>query len=166
MKASKSIKAVLDREFLREKELKALSALHSGELSALEAYELAIDRIKSPELIPLLERCRNSHRLRMNVLGERMSELGKEAENSAGFWGALSNFAEASATLISDRFAITVLAAGEEFGLEQYNLHMKDLDPVSFELCQRELLPAQCRTLENMTLLCAALRDEESKAVQ
>lgn len=157
MKAN-AIQEILGREFLYRKEIQALSTLLSGELSAIEAYNLAIEKVKDAELIPTLEQCRNSHALRIQHLRKRMEDHGKEPLRSSGWWGTFALAIEGGATMISDKVAMSVLAAGEDFGYEQYLDHMKDLDTESFELVEKELLPAQRQTLETMTLLCAYMR--------
>lgn len=156
-----SIKELLDNEFLHDKEIHALNSLLSGEISALEAYNLAIQKIKDQDLVSTLERCRDSHALKMLCLMGRMEELGHSPPKSAGWWGTMVSLVEGAATMLSDKIAINILTAGEEFGFEQYEHHMKDLDSKSYALVKTELLPAQGRTLQTMQLLCVWLRSEE-----
>lgn len=164
MKANRQIKEILGREFLESKEVQALSNLLSGELSAIQAYNLAIERVRNKHLIPTLEECRNSHALRIQPLRDRMEEHGVPPLRNSGWWGAFVSSVESGATFISDRVAMSVLAAGEDYGFEQYENNMKDLDTKSYELADEELLTAQAQTLQTMTLLCAYLRVEENKA--
>ncbi len=166
MKANLSIKEILGREFLDNKELTALSALLAGELSAIQAYNMAIDKVRNKHLIPTLEECRNSHALRVQPLRERMEAHGAPALRNAGWWGSFVSAVENGATFISDRVAMSVLCAGEDYGFEQYEKNMKDLDSESYELVDSELLPAQSQTLQTMTLLCAYLKSEETRIAQ
>ena len=164
MKAN-AIQEILGKEFLYRKEIHALSTLLSGELSAIDAYNLAIEKVKDADLVPTLEQCRNSHALRIQSLRQRMEDHGMQPLRSAGWWGTFTLAIEGGATMISDKVAMSVLAAGEDFGHEQYTEHMKDLDTESFTLVENELLPAQTETLEIMKGLCAQLRGERKEPV-
>lgn len=166
MKANLSIKEILGREFLDNKELTALSALIAGELSAIQAYNLAIEKVRNKHLIPTLEECRNSHAVRVQPLRERMEAHGAPALRDAGWWGSFVSAVENGATFISDRVAMSVLCAGEDYGFEQYEKNMKDLDSESYDLVDGELLPAQAQTLQTMSLLCAYLKVEENRIAE
>lgn len=161
MKVNVSIKDLLNKEFLRDKEVHALDVLLAGEIAAVEAYNLAIQRVKDVMVIPTLEECRNSHAMRIQFLRDRVERLGAEPPETGGWWGSAARFAEGGASIISDRVAMSVLAAGEDFGYEQYIQHMKDMDSYSYEIAKSQLLPAQSKTLQTMTLLCAWMRAEE-----
>lgn len=161
MKENQLMIDILKKEFLQSREAKALHSLLAGEIAAVEAYDLAIARMRDREIIPTLEECRLSHELRVQILQERMDLLAEDHLESSGWWGVVTRFVENSAIVISDRVALSVLTAGEDFGFSQYELHMRDLDPQTYVLAENDLLPAQGRTLETMSLLCAVMRSEE-----
>jgi hypothetical protein len=163
MNLNENMKDLLTRGFIHGKEVRALSALLAGEISAVEAYNVAIENVKDVQLISTLEASRNSHALRVATLQERIEILGEDPLESSGWWGAVARFVEHSATLISDRVAMSVLAAGEDYGFGQYEQNMTDLDADSFSVAENELLPAQGRTLQTILLLCALLRSEAHK---
>lgn len=112
---------------------------------------LALQKVRNEDLIPTLEDCRNSHALRIQPLRERMEEHGAPPLRTAGWWGSFVAAIENGATFISDRVAMSVLATGEEYGIEQYEEHMKNLDSKSYTLVEDELLPAQAQTMQTMT---------------
>jgi len=151
------LKDLLTREFLHNKEIGALSTLLCGEISAVEAYNLAIENVKDESLLPVLEECRNSHAMRVVTLQDRMEYLQENALESSGWWGALARFVEGSATIISDKVALSVLAAGEDYGFTQYEQHIKDLDSETFDVALSELLPEQGKTLHAINNLCNGL---------
>lgn len=163
MKENQIMKDLMTRGYLHHKEVTALTALLSGEISAAEAYKLAIQKVKHAQLIPTLEECCNSHASRVSALQERMEVLNEHPLESSGWWGAVARFVERSASAISDRVAMSVLVAGEDYGLAQYEQYMKDLDAETFSIVENNLLPAQARTLQTMILLCAQLHSEAHK---
>jgi hypothetical protein len=93
-----------------------------------------------------------------------MEFLDEDALESSGWWGAIARLVEGGAASISDRVAISVLVAGEDYGFTQYEQHMKDLDVATFAVAENELLPAQGKTLQTITLVSAYLRSEAIKS--
>jgi hypothetical protein len=158
MRENENLKNLLTREFLHSREIAALSNLLCGEISAVEAYNLAIENVKDESILPILEECRNSHALRVDILQDRMEYMHETALESSGWWGALARFVEGSATFLSDKVALSVLAAGEDYGFSQYELNLKDLDIESYETTISELLPEQGKTLKAINNLCNGLR--------
>ena len=164
MNANLEIKGLLSREFLHDGEVKALAELLAGEISALDAYDLALERIRNQELRAKIREPRDSHALRIEQLKERLAALGESPDNTGKTWSAIARFVEGSAASISDRIALSVLAAGEEFGLEQYKHHMNELDSDSYDLVESEIVPAQQKTLQTMSSICARLRFPVNKS--
>lgn len=160
MKLQESMRELLQKE-LQHGEVAALSTLLSGEIAAVDNYNHAIQHVRDTELIPTLENCRNSHAMRVQILQSRLEEMGAQHLKSAGVWGRLTRFIENLGSMISDKFALSVLAAGEDFGFEQYHSHRSSLDVDSRDLVERELLPMQSRTLETMSMLCGFLSEEK-----
>ncbi len=163
MQENKNIKDILSREYLHRKEIHSLSELLSGEISAVEAYNLAIEKVKDVHLVAKLEECRNSHAVRVATLQDRMEILGEHCLESSGWWGAVARFVESGAAAIGDKVSLSVLFAGEDYGFSQYGLHMKDLDSETFAIAESTLLPEQGKTLQTITQLNASVRNEGGK---
>lgn len=162
MNVNLEIKGLLSREFLHDGEVKALAELLAGEMSALDAYDLALGRIKNQDLKAKIRESRESHAARVERLKARLAALGEDPEQARAYW--IARLVEGSAASINDRIALSVLAAGEEFGLEQYKHHMNELDSDSYELVESEILPAQRKTLQTMSSICAQLRSPAHKS--
>lgn len=154
---NKLIKELFDKKFI-DCEISALGALLAGEISAVEAYNEIIQKVKDINLIPTLQECRDSHALRIRTLRIRLKDLGVTPRKDAGFMGALIRFIEGGAAMIGDRTALQVLAVGENYGSEQYQLYLRALAPASWRLVTEELVPSQRKTEHVMKLLCALLR--------
>jgi len=160
MKSNKTIKQLLERELPHQRERHALNVLLTGEHAAVDSYNLAIRKIKDQELIPVLENCRNSHATKVEELREHLHKLGDRDGETTGWIGALATALEGGATIFGDRAALSMLAAGEEYGLEQTKECMATVDDNSFELIEHELLPQQQKTYNTMQALCAWLKSE------
>lgn len=140
-----SIKELLGKK-LHDREVAGLSALLAGEISAVESYQQAIQKVKDTELISTLEQCRNSHAVRIMMLRECLQNLGVIPSESAGVWGWFAQLVEGGATIVSDQAAIATLTAGEYFGLDQYRKTMNSVDPESWKIIQKEVIPRQEQT--------------------
>ncbi|CAM6002448.1 unnamed protein product [Sphagnum balticum] len=144
-----------------EREVHALNALFTGEHAAVDMYELAIRKVKDQELIPVLETCRDSHAVKVKELREQLQKLGDREGESTGWFGALATAVEGGATIFGDRAVLSLLAAGEGYGLEQTKECMAKVDDdESFDFVEHELLPEQLKTCHTMQALCAWLKSE------
>ena len=123
-----------------------LNSFLRGEISAVETYRRALDKVKDSRARTDLEQCHMSHQERVDRLKTRIMELGGEPAQGSGPWGAFAKAAEASATVLGDKAAIDVLEEGEDHGLKDYQKHLTELDAGSRTFVEQELLPAQQRT--------------------
>ena len=160
---NQSIKELLDKNLLGG-EVAALNSLLSGEITAVEAYKQAIQNVKDSELILTLQNCLNSHALRVQQLKDCLEYLGASPRETAGLWGGVARLVEGGASMMSDSAAITVLAAGEDYGLREYETHIDRLDPTSSKVVTEQLLPAQRMTHWTISLLRASLKSNEKGA--
>jgi hypothetical protein len=158
MDESQHLKEILDRQLQKGRETSAVQSLLEGEISAVESYDVALKKVRDMNLVPVLEQCRKSHAQRAETLRNRIKKISETYLDSSGSWGAVARFVERGAAAIGDRVAMSVLAAGENYGFIQYEQHLKDLDAETFEVVQTELLPEQGDTLETMSLLCAFMK--------
>jgi hypothetical protein len=163
MKSNETIKQLLERELPHQRERHALNALLNGEHAAVDMYNLAIGKVKDQELIPVLENCRDSHSTKVEELREQLRKLGDRDGEVSGWMGALAIALEGGATIFGDRAALSMLAAGEEYGLEQTKEWMASVDDESFDLIEHELLPEQEKTYKTMQALCAWLKSEPNE---
>jgi hypothetical protein len=130
-----------------------LNSFLRGEISAVETYRQALDKVRDVQARMQLEQCHVSHQHRVDVLRTRIIELGGEPVEGSGAWGAFAKAAEGSAAAMGERAAIDVLEEGEGHGLKNYQKRLNDLDATSRSLVEEELLPAQQRTHRALSVL-------------
>jgi hypothetical protein len=124
-----------------------LNSFLRGEISAVETYRIALDRLKleSPAR-SRLDACLQSHSERVALLKVRIETLGGQPAAGAGPWGAVMRAIEASASAFGDRAAIAALEQGEDHGLRDYQEDMVKLDETARDLVIQQLLPQQEHT--------------------
>jgi hypothetical protein len=144
---------------LEDREIAALTLLLAGEIAAVETYRTAIQKIKDIEVLPTLGQCLNCHASRITTLRNVLEHHGITPPQTAGPWGTFASLMESAAMMLSDTAAIAVLAAGEYYGLETYRSCAEKLDADSWRTLEKELLPAQEKTQQTMSLLNRLMRN-------
>jgi uncharacterized protein (TIGR02284 family) len=130
-----------------------LNSFLRGEISAVETYRQALDKVNEPRARTELEQCHVSHQQRVNLLKERITSLGGQPAEGSGPWGAFAKAAEGGAVVFGDKVAIDVLEEGEDHGLKDYQKHLADLDSASRTFVEQQLLPAQQQTHRRLSTL-------------
>lgn len=148
---------------LLDSEIAALGALHTGELSAVGAYEEALLKVKDVSLLPVLLTCQQSHAKRAQTLENCLRQLGAEPKEDPGIVGSLTRIMEGGAALLGDGPAISLLSSVESFAVEQYSSRKWSLGADSWQLVEEELLPDQETTEEAMMLLCSLQKLKDMK---
>lgn len=134
-----------------------LNSFLRGELSAVETYQLAIDRPELPVVRDELVACQKSHAARAELLRTRIRELGGTPLESSGAWGTIAKALEAGAAKLGDHLAIAVLEEGEDHRLHDYQADLSALDDASRHLVELEILPEQVRTHRTMSSMKMAM---------
>jgi uncharacterized protein (TIGR02284 family) len=135
---------------------KAIDVLNSylrGELSAVETYRQALDRIDDPFLQASLHELSLSHAQRVSLLRSRISLLGGEPEQSSGAWGGFAKVIEGGAKVFGVKAALAALEEGEDHGLRMYRDDLDELDASMQAFVLNELLPEQQRSHDEMSNL-------------
>jgi uncharacterized protein (TIGR02284 family) len=133
-----------------------LNKLMRGELSAVETYQMAIDKLdKNSAARAELESCMASHQSRVMMLRDQIIALGGEPSKGSGPWGAFAKTVEGTAKIFGDKATISALEEGEDHGLSDYRreLEDKDLDPAARAIVIGQLLPAQQQTHSRLSAL-------------
>ncbi len=126
-----------------------LNKLLRGELSAVETYQMALDKLDRTSGARLeLESCMASHQQRVMMLRDAVLALGGTPSGSSGPWGAFAKAVEGTAKVFGDKATIAALEEGEDHGLKDYKKELDDtdLDPQSRMIVADQLLPAQEQT--------------------
>jgi uncharacterized protein (TIGR02284 family) len=137
-----------------EETLKALNDLLKNELSAIETYGQAMEKLgqELPARIDL-QQCRESHIERAQHLRDAIHHLGGSPARSSGLWGAVAKLIQGGAKVLGANATIAALEEGEDYGLRRYQERLQRMDPTVSRMVRDELLPAQLRTHDTMKAL-------------
>lgn len=134
-----------------------LNELLRGEISAVETYRQALEKLTNSPVRAELEDCRQSHALRVQKLREQVMRLGGRPDESSGAWGTFAKLVAGSAKAFGEKAAIAALEEGEDHGLRLYKGDIDKLDPASRALVEADVLPAQERTHRSLSTLKHAM---------
>ncbi len=107
-------------ETANEKVVDQLNSFLRGEISAVETYRIARDKVSVLGPQGEIEQCLRSHEERVQSLTSRIVAFGGEPARSSGAWGALAKMVEGGAAVLSESAAIAVLEEGEDHGIRDY----------------------------------------------
>ena len=129
-----------------------LNSLLRGEISAVETYKLAIEKVGEEHVSDAtqLRAIAQEHGEHAQRLREEIRRLGGEPVDSSGAWGVYAKTIEATAKLFGDSSALKALKEGEEHGLKDYREALDDVDESSRRLVAEVLMPAQQRHITTL----------------
>ena len=138
-----------------EKSIKHLNSFLRGELSAVETYDQAIEKLRhdEPILTDELRACRESHRQRVDELTRQVRGLGGEPSTSSGMWGGFAKLVEGGAKAFGKKAALSALEEGEDHGRNDYQRDVHNLEPPLREFIKTKILPEQLKTHDAMSRL-------------
>lgn len=123
-----------------------LNSLLRGELSAVETYRQAIDKLDGGLGTTELSRINAEHLEASDILRDHVVELGGEPDESSGVWGTFAGAVEGAAKLLGNKAAIGALKRGEETGISSYENAINDEDlPQEYRMLIRDHLLPQTR---------------------
>jgi hypothetical protein len=132
-----------------DESIRQLNSLLRGEISACETYRMAIDKIIndpiSKDSATTLQQIERDHGLAAQQIRHRIEQLGGQASDSSGAWGAWAQTVQGTMNLFGDTSALKSLKEGEEHGLKDYQQALADIDPDSHNLIANQLIPQQQR---------------------
>ena len=141
-----------------------LNSLLRGEISAVETYQLAIEKVDDEHAsdATALRAIAQEHGEDAQALRYAIGKLGGDADDSSGPWGVWAKTVQGVAKLFGDASALKALKEGEEHGLKDYEEAVDDVDEASRKLIVSRLIPNQKRhisTLDGMIAKIARLGD-------
>jgi uncharacterized protein (TIGR02284 family) len=124
-----------------------LNSLLRGEISAVETYQQAIEKVGDEHAsdATALRAIAQEHGEDAQALREAIEELGGEADDSSGPWGTWAKTVQGVAELFGDASALRALKEGEEHGLKDYEEAVDDVDEASRTLIVSRLIRNQKR---------------------
>jgi hypothetical protein len=125
-----------------------LNKFFRGELSAVETYRQAIERLATSACALTLQENLRSHQQRVEMLRTEIARLGGKPADGSGPWGGFAKLIEGGAKLFGEKAAIAALEEGEDHGLKLYRgrSDLEKLDLSTRDFVERSLLPEQERT--------------------
>lgn len=136
-----------------EKTVDKLNEFLRGEISAVETYRQALEKLSASPNRTQLEDCRRSHEERVTKLQAQVARSGGRPSEGSGAWGAFAKLVEGGAKVFGEKAAVAALEEGEDHGLKLYRDDLDDLDPAARQIVTSDLLPAQERTHRTMSTL-------------
>jgi hypothetical protein len=124
-----------------------------GELSAVETYQQALEKLRESAFVIQLADVRRAHEDRVQFLRQEISRLGGRSADSSGPWGGFAKLVEGGAKLFGEKAAISALEEGEDHGLKLYRGDIDKLDPATRQLVENRLLADQERSHRIMSAL-------------
>jgi len=129
-----------------------LNSLLRGEISAAETYRNMLEKVKDGQCEScgaLLREIQAEHGRACQSIRDRIRELGGQASDSSGAWGAWAQAVQETMSLFGgETGGIKALKEGEEHGLKDYQSSLDSLDPTSAQLIQNQLIPQQQKHID------------------
>ena len=129
-----------------------LNSFLRGEISAVESYKQALDKVKDPTIRSQLQSCEQDHEQRIELLRERITELGGKPEQGSGAWGVWAKLVQGGSDLLGEKTALQALEQGEDHGLNDYR-DLDELDSETRTWVENNLLPKAERTHDALSTL-------------
>lgn len=138
--------------------IETINKLLKDELSAVESYQQALDKLRHDVSLGESEHLRpiyQDHKVAVSSLQTLGRSLGGTPAETSGAWGTWAALVLESASILGNRTALKALREGEKNGVDDYEQALKD-DELSADLrtlIEAKLLPAQqahIRTLDRL----------------
>ena len=129
-----------------------LNSFLRGEISAVESYKQALGKITDPAIRAELQTCEQDHEQRIELLRERITELGGKPDKGSGVWGVWAKLIQGGGDLLGEKTALQALEQGEDHGLNDYR-DLDELDSETRTWVENNLLPKAERTHDALSTL-------------
>ena len=130
-----------------------LNSFLRGEISAVETYRQAIEKLQDKPEASILSEGLRSHQQRVSLLTEEVARRGGKPSQGSGPWGAFAKLLEGGAKVFGTKAAIAALEEGEDHGRDDYKRDAAKLEPDARAFVQQQLLPEQLRTHQALSTL-------------
>jgi len=111
------------------KTIDQLNSLLRGEISAVETYKMAIDKLTRASFVSVLRDSLASHEKRVATLRDEVRKLGGTPAEGSGAWGTFAKLVEGGAAAFGEKAAIAALEEGEDHGRNDYERELADMTP-------------------------------------
>lgn len=124
----------------------ALKSLLRGEMSAVETYEKALEKVEGYAGGPQLRQIHSDHNEAVGLLRDMLIRYQGEPPTSSGPWGAFANTVQATANLFGDAAALKSLKEGEEHGIKSYEAALNDAEVAEDAKAMGRTLLSRCQS--------------------
>src|SRR5262245_49345995 len=97
-----------------------LNRLVRGELSAIETYQQALEKMRDAREATELQVIEAEHRGAVQALQDKVLQHGGSPDDSSGAWGTWAKFVEGTARIFGNTAALEALRQGEQHGIKEY----------------------------------------------
>jgi rubrerythrin len=128
------------------------NALLRGEISAIETYDQAIEKISDSPGVEILEDIQSDHEQSVAELREYLVDHASEVSEGSGWWGSFVQALEGAAKVLGTQPALKLLREGEEHGVREYEkaLAHPEISAAARVLIQQKLLPPLLEHIEQL----------------
>lgn len=139
----------------QDDETRGLQDLLHGEISAVETYRQAVDKVGNDPGAAELRQIQADHVRAVELLRDEITVQGDVPDRSSGAWGAFARTVQGTANIFGDKSALKALKEGEEHGIKQYESTLRDGDAPArlSSVIRDELLPQQRRHVSTLDRL-------------
>ena len=120
-----------------------LNRLVRGELSAIETYQQALEKMHDAPEATELQAIEADHRSAVRALRDQVLQHGGTPDDKSGAWGTWAKFVEGTAKMLGNTAALEALRQGEQHGIKEYEraLEEDELDAECHAMIRNLLLP-------------------------
>jgi hypothetical protein len=129
-----------------------LNSFLRGERSAVETYQMAIDKLPKSTFLDVLRTNLVSHEKRVAQIGTKISSMGGTSAKSSGAWGTFAKLIEGGAVALGEKSAVAALEEGEDHGRNDYQRDIGNIEPKMRAFVQG-LLDEQMKTHDSLSKL-------------
>ena len=130
-----------------------LNSFLRGEISAVETYRQALEKLNDKAEAPTLNDCMRSHEGRVQLLRQEIRRRGAEPAEGSGPWGAFAKLVEGGAKVFGEKAAIAAVEEGDDHGRDDYQRDVTELDAEARSFVEQSIVPEQVRTHRAMSQL-------------
>lgn len=146
-----------------EASVTSCNSLLRGEISAVETYDMAIEKFRDDPEVGILVRIRSEHAQAVKTLQNLVIEMRGLPETNSGAWGAITKAIQGTANLLGENSAVKSLQQGEELGQKAYYelLENDSIVPDVKEHVRGVLLPLVNKHIERLQSVSERLSDQQ-----
>lgn len=130
-----------------------LNSFLRGEISAVETYRQALEKLGAKPEASVLSDCMRSHAERVSLLQTEITKRGGVPAQESGPWGTFAKLVEGGAKVFGEKAAIAALEEGEDHGRDDYKRDTAGLEPDARAFVEQRIIPEQLRTHRVMSSL-------------